>query len=101
MVPWGVTLNFGQLNGCQYIGLNQARTANYPIEGHPVVGLNTALGKNAPDINCLSCHQPHHSKRADLMPPNVRNQTALCESCHKHLLGFCGHELSAPAPSSS
>jgi predicted CXXCH cytochrome family protein len=83
MVPWGVTLTFDQLKGWQYIGLNKALTANHPVEGHPVTGPNTALGKAAAEITCLSCHQPHHSERANLMPPNVPNQTALCETCHK------------------
>jgi predicted CXXCH cytochrome family protein len=83
-VPWGVTLTFDQLKGWQYIGLNKALTANHPVEGHPVTGPNTALGKGAREINCLSCHQPHHSESANLMPSNVSNETALCETCHKN-----------------
>jgi hypothetical protein len=40
----------------------------------------------------LSCHEPHHSKKPNLLPPNVRSTsqeralelypTALCETCH-------------------
>ena len=83
--PWGVTLTFAQMQGWQYLNLNKTLTANHPVEGHPVTGPNTALGKDAPDITCLSCHQPHHSKSKYLMPPNVANQTALCETCHNPL----------------
>ena len=82
-VPWGLTVTFDQLKGGQYIGLNKALHANHPIEGHPVVGPNTAMGKGAAEINCLTCHQPHHSESANLLPAKLGNETALCESCHK------------------
>jgi predicted CXXCH cytochrome family protein len=82
-VAWGVTLTFDQLKGLQYLGLNQTLTANHPVEGHPISGPNTDLGKSAPEITCLSCHQPHHSKHANLLLPNFSSETALCESCHK------------------
>jgi len=82
-VPWGVTLTFDQLKGCQYLGLNKALTANHPVEGHPMTGPNTDLGKGAAPITCLSCHQPHHSKHANLLPPEFSTREELCESCHK------------------
>jgi predicted CXXCH cytochrome family protein len=89
--PWGVTMTLKQLKGWQYINLNKALTANHPVEGHPVIGPNTAAGKGAPEITCLSCHQPHHSKWANLLPPNLPNdkgvmsdQTGLCVTCHKY-----------------
>jgi predicted CXXCH cytochrome family protein len=82
-VPWGVTLSLNQLKGWQYIGLNKALNADHPVKGHPVSGPNTALGKGAPEINCLSCHQPHHSQSVNLLPANFASQTALCETCHK------------------
>jgi predicted CXXCH cytochrome family protein len=80
--PWGVTLTFTQMQGWQYLNLNKTLAANHPIEGHPVTGPNTALGRGSPEITCLSCHEPHHSKNPNLTPPNVKNQTALCETCH-------------------
>jgi predicted CXXCH cytochrome family protein len=82
-VPWGVTLTFDQLKGWQYIGLNKALNANHPVEGHPVRGANTLLGAGSAEINCLSCHQPHHSQNVNLLPAQFTNQTALCLSCHK------------------
>jgi len=81
-VPWGVTLTFEQLKGCQYLGLNKSLT-DHLVVGHPGAGPSTALGKGAPEITCLSCHQPHHSEVPNLLPPNVPNETALCETCHK------------------
>lgn len=83
--PWGVTLTLTQMQGWQYLNLNKTLTANHPVEGHPVSGPNTALGKGSPEITCLSCHEPHHSKKPNLMPPNVASQTALCETCHNPL----------------
>ncbi len=53
-----------------------------PFEGRPVTGPNTPLGKGASEITCLSC-QPHHSQYANLMRPDVPNQMAVCETCHK------------------
>lgn len=88
--PWGVTLTFAQMQGWQFLNLNKTLTANHPVEGHPITGPNTALGKG--EITCLSCHEPHHSKKPNLLPPNVRSTsqeralglypTALCETCH-------------------
>lgn len=83
-VPWGVTLTFEQLKGWQYLRLNKTLTANHPVEGHPVTGPNTVLGKGASQIACLSCHQPHHSRHANLLPPKFATTEALCESCHKY-----------------
>jgi predicted CXXCH cytochrome family protein len=83
-VPWGVALTFEQMKGWQYIGLNRALNLNHPIEGHPVSGPNTAIGRGAPEISCLSCHQPHHSDIANLLPPKIADVTALCETCHKN-----------------
>jgi predicted CXXCH cytochrome family protein len=82
-VPWGVNLSLDQLKGLQSLGLNKTLDANHPVEGHPVRGPNTALGNGAPEINCLSCHQPHHSANINLLPAKFVNETALCESCHK------------------
>jgi predicted CXXCH cytochrome family protein len=84
-VPWGVTLTFQQMKGWYYIGLNQAHTANHPVMKHPVTGPNTALGKSAPDITCLSCHRTHASTQSNLRPPQFPNQMALCVSCHTSL----------------
>ena len=83
--PWGVTLTFSQTQGLQFLGLNKTLTANHPVVGHPITGPNTALGKGK--ISCLSCHEPHHSQKPNLMPPNLGNNpggyvTALCETCH-------------------
>jgi predicted CXXCH cytochrome family protein len=91
MVPWGVTMTLKQLKGWQYINLNKTLTADHPVQGHPVSGPNTALGKDAPEITCLSCHQAHHSKWPNLLLstlPNdkgvITDQTALCLRCHKY-----------------
>lgn len=83
-VPWGVTLTLDQLKGWHYLRLNKALTANHPIEGHPVTGPNRALGAGAPAITCLSCHEPHYSNHANLLPPKFSNTTELCDSCHKY-----------------
>ncbi len=83
LVPWGVTLTLAQMKGWQSIGLNKDLTANHPVEGHPVTGPNTKLGNGAAAISCLSCHHPHHSNKANLLPARFANQSALCESCHK------------------
>ena len=52
------------------------------FDGRRVTGPNTALGKGAPEITCLSC-QPHHFQRANPMLPDVPNRMAVCETSHK------------------
>jgi len=82
-LPWGPTLTFAEMKGWTYIGLNKALTADHPVEGHPVTGRNTLLGKGAAEISCLSCHAPHASAHGDLLPPKASSVTALCLTCHK------------------
>lgn len=84
-VPWGRTLTFKEMKGWLYLRLNAAHSKNHPIEGHPVTGPNTALGKGAPDITCLSCHEPHASTLAHLIPPRDSATDSLCLSCHKSM----------------
>jgi predicted CXXCH cytochrome family protein len=84
--PWGQTLTFAQMKGWQYLNLDATETRNHPVEGHPVSGPNTApiLGS----VTCLSCHRPHGSNYANLLPvgplpsmPDCRN-CGLCKQCH-------------------
>ncbi len=81
-VPWGVTLTFDQMKGWKYLNLNDSLTADHPVAGHPVSGPNTALGPQAPPMSCLSCHRPHASNYAHLLPKTPPDpQMALCKSC--------------------
>lgn len=81
-VPWGIRVTFAQVQGLQYLGLNETLTANHPVAGHPVSGPNTALGPNAPPITCLSCHHAHSSNFAHLLPKTPPDPAMpLCKSC--------------------
>jgi len=91
-VPWGITLTFAQVQGLQYLGLNETLSANHPVQGHPVSGPNTALGGNAPPITCLSCHRAHASNFAHLLPKTPPDPSMpLCKSCS--LCVDCHHNL--------
>jgi len=59
----------------------------HPIEGHPVsdVADPTDISKVRAKIDCLSCHQPHASAKADLLVKDAVNNAAFCASCHKDL----------------
>ena len=59
----------------------------HPIEGHPVsdVADPTDITKVRAKIDCLSCHQPHASAKADLLAKDQVNNAAFCASCHKDL----------------
>ena len=81
--PWGFTLTFDQIKGMQFIGLDKGEMAGHPMEGHPISGRNTALGKIDGDVTCLSCHQPHASDVRNLMPPGIARDIDLCNKCHK------------------
>jgi len=81
-LSWGATIPFKEMDSWVYLDLDKTHTLNHPVEGHPVSGPNVALGKNAPPITCLTCHDPHHSTVASLIPPKYKNSTILCLSCH-------------------
>ena len=91
-VPWGVTLTFAQIQGCEYVSLNPELTAGHPVAGHPVSGPNTVLGANAPAITCLSCHNAHASNFAHLLPKTppdpdmpLCKSCSLCVDCHRSM----------------
>jgi predicted CXXCH cytochrome family protein len=81
-LSWGATIPFKEMDSWVYLDLDKTHKLNHPVEGHPVSGPNVALGKNAPSITCLTCHDPHHSTVASLIPPKYKNSTNLCLSCH-------------------
>ena len=35
-------------------------------------------------LNCLTCHQPHASAKADLLVKDQENNMAFCDTCHKN-----------------
>ena len=87
--PWGQTLTVAQMKGFQFLNLNATLTLNHPVEGHPVSGPNTSplLGP----LTCLSCHRPHASNYANLLPvgplasmPDCRT-CGLCKQCHVNM----------------
>jgi predicted CXXCH cytochrome family protein len=83
-VPWGRSLTFKQMDRWYYIGLDPGHTKNHPVEGHPVMGPNTLVA-GSPAMSCLSCHQAHTSKVANLIPPQFPQQEQLCVSCHTNM----------------
>ena len=81
-LPWGIVIPFREMDSWFYLNLDKTHKFNHPVEGHPVSGPNSALGKNAPPVTCLSCHEPHHSTVANLIPAKYKDSTSLCVSCH-------------------
>jgi len=82
-LPWGTTIPFKEMDSWFYLNLDKTHKLNHPVEGHPVSGPNVALGKAAPPISCLSCHEPHHSTISNLILPKFKNTMSLCMSCHR------------------
>ena len=87
--PWGQSLTLAQMKGGQYLNLNATETLDHPVQGHPVSGPNTSplLGP----LTCLSCHRPHSSNYANLLPvgplasmPDCRS-CGLCKQCHANM----------------
>jgi len=63
------------------IGLDRSGTKGHPIVGHPVSGRDPR-NKDA-TLSCLSCHTPHSSALARLMPADVNPDAGLCARCHQ------------------
>jgi predicted CXXCH cytochrome family protein len=61
--------------------------AGHPVNGHPVQDLKdpTDPTKIKTQLNCLTCHQPHSSAKADLLVKDQANNMEFCRSCHKDL----------------
>jgi predicted CXXCH cytochrome family protein len=59
----------------------------HPVNGHPVQDIMDPadITKVKTAINCLTCHQPHASAKADLLAKDQENNLAFCSSCHKDL----------------
>jgi predicted CXXCH cytochrome family protein len=59
----------------------------HPILGHPVSDVNDPadVTKIRAKLNCLTCHQPHASAKADLLVNDQENNTQFCAGCHKDL----------------
>jgi predicted CXXCH cytochrome family protein len=51
----------------------------HPVDKHPV----TNFGDK--QINCLTCHQPHSSKQANLIVNDQAANMAFCATCHQNL----------------
>ena len=77
----GQTLSFTDYRQSPKIGLDRSGTRGHPILGHPVAGKDPRQ-KDAP-LSCLSCHTPHSSTVANLLPPDIKSSTGLCGECHQ------------------
>ena len=81
--PWGTVLTFDEMKGAHFVTLDKMEMTGHPMEGHPISGRNSKLGKDGGEITCLTCHQPHHSQVSNLMPSDVSSDIDLCNKCHK------------------
>ncbi len=52
---------------------------NHPLQGHPVAGPSNPAAKDE-KFTCVSCHSPHSSDYANLLP--VADAMQLCGNCH-------------------
>ena len=75
-LSWGATIPFKEMDSWFYLNLDKTHKLNHPVEGHPVSGPNVALGKDAPPITCLTCHEPHHSTVSNLILPKYKTTTS-------------------------
>ncbi len=57
----------------------------HPVPNHPVSDVKDFRDstKILKAMNCLTCHQPHSSKNADLLVKDQENNKAFCATCHQ------------------
>jgi len=56
----------------------------HPTEFHPVADVRGPKGDTKIAINCLTCHQPHAGKEADMLVKDQKNDLSFCRSCHSN-----------------
>jgi predicted CXXCH cytochrome family protein len=54
----------------------------HPTEQHPVADVINKKTKAPIPINCLTCHQPHSGKEADMLVKDQKNNLDFCKGCH-------------------
>lgn len=77
----GQTVTFADYRQARKVGLDRSGTRGHPIMGHPVAGRDPRR-KDAM-LTCLSCHTPHSSTIANLLPPDSKSDAGLCGECHQ------------------
>jgi predicted CXXCH cytochrome family protein len=60
----------------------------HPSEKHPVSDVTDINTKAVTQLNCLSCHQPHGSAKADLLVKDQANNMDFCKTCHANGLNL-------------
>jgi predicted CXXCH cytochrome family protein len=80
-LPGGQTVAFADYRQSPKISLDRSGTRGHPIMGHPVAGKDPRHKDAA--LSCLSCHTPHSSTVANLLPPGIKSSTGLCAECHQ------------------
>jgi predicted CXXCH cytochrome family protein len=78
----GQSVSLEEYRQAPKLGLDRSGTRNHPIMGHPVSGVKDPR-KKGEMITCLSCHAPHSSELANLMPKGVKSSLDLCTACHQ------------------
>jgi len=80
-LPGGQTVALADYRQSPKISLDRSGTRGHPIEGHPVAGDDPR--RKDVTLSCLSCHAPHSSTVANLLPPDIKSSTGLCGECHQ------------------
>ncbi len=78
-LPWKTVLTSQEYDAATKIGLDAGNRTGHPLFGHPISGKSPRLNR---EISCLSCHQPHSSTMAFLMPAGLKNELEICDQCH-------------------
>jgi predicted CXXCH cytochrome family protein len=77
----GRTVSFADYRQAPKIGLDRSGIHGHPVAGHPVAGKDPR--RKGATLSCLSCHVPHSSAIANLLPHDAKSDTGLCAECHK------------------
>ena len=61
----------------------------HPVPNHPISDVVDFRDptKVIKAMNCLTCHQPHASAKADLLVKDQENNKAFCATCHQGDIG--------------
>jgi predicted CXXCH cytochrome family protein len=82
-LPWNQIIPLEEYGRAPKLGLDHGGRSGHPIMGHPLDALDPRDKDKKTHMSCVSCHVPHSSTMAKLLPGDLKVDIELCSKCHQ------------------